>query len=96
MQINDFVRRMQNPGGARRISRSVHVDLILFLLLFLLCGFGLAVLYSASGEDLFYVKRQLMFMITGFVLMLSVAQVSVRSMHRWAFVVYKRNQNPSL
>ena len=88
MQINDFVRRMQNPGGARRISRSVHVDLILLLLLFLLCGFGLAVLYSASGEDLFYVKRQLMFMITGFVLMLSVAQVSVRSMHRWAFVVY--------
>lgn len=50
MQINDFVRRMQNPGGARRISRSVHVDLILFLLLFLLCGFGLAVLYSASGD----------------------------------------------
>ena len=88
MQINDFVRRMQNPGGARRMSRSVHVDLILLLLLFLLCGFGLAVLYSASGEDLFYVKRQLMFMITGFVLMLSVAQVSVRSMHRWAFVVY--------
>ncbi len=88
MQINDFVRRMQNPGGARRISRSVHVDLILFLLLFLLCGFGLAVLYSASGEDLFYVKRQLMFMITGFLLMLSIAQVSVRSMHRWAFVVY--------
>ena len=88
MKINDFVRRKQNPGGARRISRAVHVDLILFLLLFLLCGFGLAVLYSASGEDLFYVKRQLMFMITGFALMLSVAQVSVRSMHRWAFVVY--------
>lgn len=63
MQINDFVRTMQNPGGARRISRSMHIDLILLLLLFLLCGFGLAVLYSASGEDLYYVKRQLTFKI---------------------------------
>ena len=88
MQINDFVRTMQNPGGARRLSRSVNVDFILFLLLFLLCAFGLAVLFSAGGQDLFYVKRQLMFMIVGFVLMLGVAQISVRTMQRWAFVIY--------
>jgi rod shape determining protein RodA len=88
MQINDFVRTIQNPGGARRLSRSVNVDFILFLLLFLLCAFGLAVLFSAGGQDLFYVKRQLMFMIVGFVLMLGVAQISVRTMQRWAFVIY--------
>jgi rod shape determining protein RodA len=88
MQINDFVRTMQNPGGARRLSRSVNVDFILFLLLFLLCAFGLAVLFSAGDQDLFYVKRQLMFMIVGFVLMLGVAQISVRTMQRWAFVIY--------
>jgi rod shape determining protein RodA len=88
MQINDFVRTIQNPGGAHRINRSVNVDFILFLLLFLLCAFGLGVLFSAGGQDLFYVKRQLMFMIVGFVLMLSVAQISVRTMQRWAFVIY--------
>ena len=75
MQINDFVRTMQNPGGARQISRSMHVDLMLFVLIFVLCAFGLAVLYSAGGQDLAYVKRQLVFMVVGFALMLIVAQV---------------------
>ena len=88
MQINDFVRTMQNPGGARRISRSMNIDLILLVLLFALCAFGLAVLYSAGGQDLSYVKRQLTFMTVGFALMLIVAQVSVRSLERWAFVIY--------
>ena len=88
MQINDFVRTMQNPGGARRISRSMNIDLILLVLLFALCTFGLAVLYSAGGQDLFYVKRQLTFMTVGFALMLIVAQISVRSLERWAFVIY--------
>ena len=88
MQINDFVRTMQNPGGARRISRSMNIDLILLVLLFALCTFGLAVLYSAGGQDLSYVKRQLTFMTVGFALMLIVAQISVRSLERWAFVIY--------
>jgi len=88
MQINDFVRTMQNPGGARRISRSMNIDFILLVLLFALCAFGLAVLYSAGGQDLSYVKRQLTFMTVGFALMLIVAQVSVRSLERWAFVIY--------
>ena len=63
MQINDFVRTMQNPGGTRRISRSMNIDFILLVLLFALCAFGLAVLYSAGGQDLSYVKRQFLYII---------------------------------
>ena len=88
MQSNDFVRRFQSPGGDRIISRVMNIDLILFVLLLMLCAFGLIVLYSAGGQDLFYVKRQFIFMVTGFVLMLLVAQFPARSWERWAFVFY--------
>mgnify|MGYP001441431416 CR=1 FL=1 len=63
-------------------------DLILFVLLLILCVFGLVVIYSAGGQDLFYVKRQFVFMIAGFILMLLVAQFPARSWERWAFVFY--------
>ena len=88
MQSNDFVRRFQSPGGDRIISRVMNIDLILFVLLLMLCAFGLIVLYSAGGQDLFYVKRQFIFMVTGFILMLLVAQFPARSWERWAFVFY--------
>ena len=88
MQNNDFVRRFQSPGGDRIISRVMHIDLILFVLLLILCVFGLVVIYSAGGQDLFYVKRQFVFMIAGFILMLLVAQFPARSWERWAFVFY--------
>jgi rod shape determining protein RodA len=88
MQNNDFVRRFQSPGGDRIIRRVLHIDLILFVLLLILCAFGLVVIYSAGGQDLFYVKRQFVFMIAGFILMLLVAQFPARSWERWAFVFY--------
>ena len=55
MYTNDFVRRMQSPGGDRRGGRSMHIDIPLLLTLILLCLGGLVVLYSASGQSTFYV-----------------------------------------
>ena len=88
MYTNDFVRRMQSPGGDRRRGRSMHIDIPLLLALVLLCLGGLMVLYSASGQSAFYVKRQALFMLTGFVAMILVAQLPVRFWERYAVIFY--------
>ena len=88
MYTNDFVRRMQSPGGERRRGRSMHIDIPLLLTLILLCLGGLMVLYSASGQSVFYVKRQALFMLSGFVAMILVAQLPVRFWERYAVIFY--------
>jgi rod shape determining protein RodA len=88
MYENDFVRRMQSPGGDRRRGRSMHLDLPLLLVLLLISIGGLFVLYSASGQSIFYVKRQALFVLTGFIAMIVVAQFPVRFWERWSIVLY--------
>lgn len=52
-----------------------HFDLPLLTGLLLLCAFGLAVLYSASGADLDLVKRQGLHLLAAFAVLLFLAQV---------------------
>lgn len=83
----DFVRQM--PEVARDFSPRVpiaerlHVDLPLVALLLLLCGFGLVVLYSASGRNPDAVLRQGSFMALGLAAMIAVAQLGVQRLQRW-------------
>ena len=88
MHRDDFVRRMQSPGGDKQSGRSLHIDLPLLVMLILLCGAGLVVLYSASGQNMFYVKRQALLMLMGFGVMFGVAQFPVRFWERWSFLLY--------
>ena len=85
---SDFVRRMESPGGERRRGRSMHLDIPLLLILVVLCLVGLFVLYSASGQSLYLVRRQGAFMLLGFIAMITVAQFPVRFWERWAVVFY--------
>lgn len=66
----------------------MHLDIPLFLTLIVLCLGGLFVLYSASGQSLYFVKRQAVFMLFGFVAMIAVAQFPVRFWERWALLFY--------
>ena len=88
MYRDDFVRRMESSGVDKRRSWSLHIDLPLLFILITLCGFGLAVLYSASGQNLFYVKRQALVMLVGFGAMFGTAQFTVRFWERWSIVLY--------
>ena len=88
MHRNDFVRQLSSPGGDRRPSRVMHLDIPLLLLLLALCGIGLTVLFSASGESIGYVKRQATFMLVGLVSMIVVAQFTPRFWERWSIVIY--------
>lgn len=72
------------PGLLRRI----HIDAPLLLGLLALCGFGLLVLYSASGQDPLTVKRQLIRLGVAFGVMLVLAQVPPTSLRRWSLGIY--------
>lgn len=83
MSNRDFQRTMpgmdahlQRPRGL--LSR-IHLDGWLLLALVLVCGFGLFVLYSASGQDMGYVERQALRMGAGLVVLMVLAQVKPRT-----------------
>lgn len=88
MHRNDFVRQLNSPGGDRRPSRIMHIDIPLLLILIALCSIGLAVLYSASAESIFYVKRQGTFMLIGLFAMIAIAQFKPRLWERWSIFIY--------
>ena len=87
MANQDFVRQLDTPEGFGRtedLSMKWHVDFILLGLLFLLCGAGLFILYSATGKDMSIVSRQAMYLGVSFVGMIVIAQFPPRFIMQWA------------
>ncbi|MGI1669420.1 MAG: rod shape-determining protein RodA [Neptuniibacter sp.] len=92
MSNREFERFMPEAHDHLRTRPSLwsytHLDAWLLILLLLLCGFGLFVLYSASGQDLGYVVRQAIRMGAGFFVMIVLAQLTPRFLGRWAPWLY--------
>lgn len=91
-QSSDFTRSLKEHGssiyGENQSWFTLRIDFQLLFLLLILMAAGLLVLYSASGQEVHYVKRQAIFMGLGLCAMLVVAQIQPRFMARWAFVLY--------
>lgn len=85
MSQGDFVRRIDSGHKA---APKLHLDIITLVLLVLLAAIGLTVLYSAAGDQLGYVKRQLVFLLVGFAIMVVVAQFPLRFWERWTILFY--------
>ena len=91
MLRSDFQRSMdvqtlRRPAG---LWSYTHLDAPLLLLLLALCGYGLFVLYSASGQDMGYVSRQAVRMGAGFVALVVLAQIPPRVVMRlgpWIYI----------
>ncbi|MDQ7017289.1 MAG: rod shape-determining protein RodA [Gammaproteobacteria bacterium] len=66
------------------ILQFFHLDGSLLILISLLCGVGLLVLYSASGESVRIVNRQAMHLAAAYAGMLLLAQVSPQTLQRWS------------
>jgi len=66
----------------------LHIDLPLFIGLLLLAGFGLLILYSASGQDLVIVSQQAIKLGMAIILMLILAQITPRNYEMWAPWLY--------
>ncbi|WP_422132483.1 rod shape-determining protein RodA [Endozoicomonas sp. ALD040] len=92
MTGQDFVRQLNEGQGFHRApdwSERLHIDFMLTGFVVIVCGAGLFVLYSASGQDMSIVIRQAVYMLIGFVGMIIIAQVSPRLLMRlspWIYV----------
>ncbi len=84
----DFLRRLPDSprhfGRTESLWRRVHIDPLLLMLLVAVTVYGLAVLYSASGESQRLVTRQLVFYSIAYATMFAVAQVDLGVLRRWA------------
>jgi len=65
-----------------------RLDPVTLILLILIIGFGLVVLYSASGQDTGMVERQTIRLGFGLVVMLVISQVPPRVLRDWAPWIY--------
>lgn len=91
MANSDFVRQMPLGGHAslqKSLWQRLHLDPALLFLLLIISGFGLFVLYSASGQSVETVKRQGAFFMIAYTAMFFVAQINVDMMRRWSPFVY--------
>ncbi len=77
-----------NPNRRQGLLAVFHIDLPLLAGLLLLCGYGLIILYSASGENLDQLERQAIRLTLAFVVMLAVAQINPITLWRWSPWLY--------
>ncbi len=88
MHEGDFVRRIQSLGDRSDEKNLLELDYFLIAILLSLCSVGVLIIYSAAGQDTFFVKRQLLFIAVGFGLMCIMAHLSPRVWDRWAPFLY--------
>lgn len=87
MSLLDNSRILGHSGAATEhgpLLQRLHVDVPLLVGLLLLSGLGLVVLYSASGQDMHMIIRQVLRMVLAFGVMLIVAQFSPNSIAKWS------------
>jgi rod shape determining protein RodA len=65
-----------------------RLDPVMLFLLVVIIGFGLVVLYSASGQDMTMVNRQAIRLGFGFAMMLVISQVPPRILRLWTPWLY--------
>lgn len=77
-----------NPNRRQGLLAVFHIDLPLLVGILLLCGFGLIVLYSASGQNLAQLERQALRILLALAVMLAIAQVNPSTLRRWSPWLY--------
>lgn len=78
----------EGAGGGAGLAVRLHIDLPLLLLLVSICGLGLVVLYSATGESIAQVQRQAVRLVVAMLLMLAIAQLPPRMLRQWSVPLY--------
>ncbi|SHH80867.1 rod shape-determining protein RodA [Ferrimonas marina] len=79
---------MNVPQNQPSLSYRLHIDLPLLVGLLLLMGFGMLVLYSASGESSAMLERQLVRITLGLLVMFVLAQFNPEIFRRWALPIF--------
>ena len=86
--FNDDLRAGSQAVKNKGLAVLLHLDLPLLTALLILCGFGLVILYSASGENMDMVYKQSVRLGIAFVAMLMVAQIPPQQLRRWSPLIF--------
>ncbi|MFW5443850.1 MAG: rod shape-determining protein RodA [Methylococcaceae bacterium] len=70
------------------LLRSLHIDIPLFIGLFLVCALSFLILYSAGGQDINVLIRQGTRIGVAFVLMIVLAHINPQQFHRHSAILY--------
>jgi rod shape determining protein RodA len=76
------------PARPSGLLAWLHIDLPLLTGLLLLAALGLAVLYSASDQEMVLVQKQLIRLGVGFFAMVLLAQIHPHHLRRWSPALY--------
>ncbi|WP_299492995.1 rod shape-determining protein RodA [uncultured Shewanella sp.] len=79
---------MSTHNHKPNIWQKLHIDLPLLLGLLGLMAYGLIVIYSAGGEDMALLDRQMVRMVLSLIIMFGMAQINPEVLRRWAFPIY--------
>lgn len=79
---------LSDASQSHGLFRRLHIDTPLLLGLMVLAGFGLVVLYSASGQDMGQIWRQVIRLGIAFTAMLVLAQLHPDTLQRWAHWIF--------
>ncbi len=71
-------------SAGRRLLYRFHIDLPLWIGLFLLAMIGMVVLYSAGDRSMELLNRQLLRLLLAFLVMFAVAQLNPTTLKHWA------------
>ena len=66
----------------------LHIDVPMLMGLLVLIGYGLIILYSASGESVSLIEKQIIRLVLALVVMLVMAQIPPRVLKAWAVPLY--------
>jgi rod shape determining protein RodA len=82
INLNEFGERRQS------LAESLHIDLPLLMGIIALLTTSLVILYSASGQDMAMIWKQIVRFVLALIIMFVLAQVSSNSLKRWAPYLY--------
>lgn len=74
--------------GDRGLFARLHIDLPLLIGLLVLCGCGLAILYSATEQSTGQVERQILRLGLALAVMIVIAQVPTDQLRRWSLPLF--------
>ncbi len=86
--MSDIIDHSRADASRRDWQHLLHLDAVLLLSLIVTSAFGLVVLYSASGQDLGALARQLIRLGAAFTTMALVAQLPSQWLMRWTPWLY--------
>lgn len=88
MQNETRNEQFQHASIIGELLRKLHIDIPLFIGLFLVCALSFLILYSAGGQDYGILIRQAARIGVAFVLMIALAHINPNQFHRHSAILY--------